>query len=138
MKTLKANKYSILNKIAKYSFVFVLFLLVVSPFAINAADPPTTGNVNITTKINNPLEKTITDIPTFIETILNAVLVIGVPVITLAIIYAGFLFVKAQGNSEELTKAKKALMFTLIGATLLLGSFVISKAIKGTVDQIKS
>ena len=65
-------------------------------------------------------------------------MVIGVPIVTLAIIYAGFLFVAARGNAEELTKAKKTLMYTLIGAALLLGSFVIAQAIKGTVDDISS
>jgi len=88
-------------------------------------------------KINNPLGTSgPQDIPSFIQTILNSVLVVGVPIVTLAIIYTGFLFVTAQGNSEALTKAKKTLLYTLIGAALLLGSFVISKAIKGTVDEI--
>ena len=63
---------------------------------------------------------------------------IGVPIIALAIIYAGFLFVTAQGNSEKLTKAKKTLLYTLIGAALLLGAVVIAEAIKGTVNDIKS
>lgn len=130
MKMLKAKKYSILQVVAKYSFVFILAVAVIMPFTFVTAD------VSVNTKINNPLGDNIKDIPTFIETILNSVLVIGVPIIALAIIYTGFLFVKAQGNSEQITTAKKTLMYTLIGAALLLGSFVISKAIKGTVDEI--
>lgn len=95
------------------------------------------GGIKVNTGIVNPIAG-IEDIPSFIEAILNFVLIVGVPIITLAIIYCGFLFVSARGKAEELTKAKKALMYTLIGAALLLGSYVIAHAIKGTVDDIKS
>jgi len=56
----------------------------------------------------------------------------------LAIIYTGFLFVEAQGSPEKITKAKKALTYTIIGAAILLGAFVIADAIGKTVDEIKS
>ena len=94
------------------------------------------SGVRLDTKINNPLGDNIKDIPTFIQTIIGIVLVIGVPIVTLAIIYSGYLFVVARGVPEELSRAKKNLTYTLIGAALLFGAFVISKAIKGTVDQI--
>ncbi len=96
-----------------------------------------TGGVKVTTGIKNPIDG-INDIPSLIEAILNFVLIVGIPIITLAIIYCGFLFVTAQGNSEKLGKAKKALLYTLIGSALLLGSYVIANAIKGTVDEIKT
>lgn len=69
---------------------------------------------------------------------LEIVMIVGVPIVALAIIYTGFLFVSAQGNSEALTKAKKSLLYTLIGAALLLGAFVLAEAIGKTVDEIKS
>ena len=131
MKNLKEKKYSILKIIAKYSFVFILVFSFVLPFVfVNDVSALNSG-------IKNPLgDNGPQDIPTFIQTILKVVLTVGVPVITLAIIYTGFLFVQAQGKSEELTKAKKTLLYTLIGAALLLGAFVIAQAIKGTVDEI--
>jgi hypothetical protein len=160
MKIFKKNKYKLLSTLAKYSFIVVIVFSVMMPFVFVKAEcggvnqpkcdvscggpnqPPTcpplsNTSVNVSTKINNPLAG-YNDIPSFIEAIINVVLVVGVPIVTLAIIYCGFLFVKARGNPEELTKAKKTLMYTLIGAALLLGSFVIAKAIKGTVDEIKS
>ncbi len=166
MKTLKKNKYSIISNILKYSFVFVLAFVLVMP-VIAVDHPPcqgkdsngqyypvncdpnikpgtttggpgtTTGGTNISTGIHNPIEG-VDDIPSFIGTILHFVLVIGTPIVVLAIIYCGFLFVTAGGNSEKLTKAKKALLYTLIGAALLLGSLVIANAIKGTVDEISN
>lgn len=159
MKFLKTKKYSILSTFLKYSFVVVFGVMLVTPFffanAVLCADnvvrdvcpsnttgtngPSNTTGTNINVKINNPLgENGPQTIPDFIKVIIDAVLVIGVPIAALAIIYTGFLFVEAQGNSEKLTKAKNALLYTLIGTALLLGAFVIANAIGKTVDEIKS
>jgi len=145
MKIFKTKKYSILSNILKYSFVavFALSILAQTVFAVGpttgGGGPTTGGGTSITTTINNPLG---TDgpqnIPDFIKAIIKIVLIIGVPIIVLAIIYTGFLFVQAQGNPEAITKAKTSLMYTLIGAALLLGAFVIAEAIGKTVDDIKS
>ena len=113
-----------------------VFMLIIPVLFVNAGTE--TAGTNITTKIDNPLGPKITDIPSFIQEVIVIVLTVGIPIIALAIIYTGFLFVAAQGNPEKLTKAKKALLYTLIGATLLLGAFVIANAIGKTVDEIKS
>ncbi len=81
--------------------------------------------------ISNPISsKTIIEL---IRKILEGVIKIGMPIIVLAIIYSGFLFVSAQGNSEKLNEAKRALLYTLIGATILLGSWGIAQLITDTV-----
>jgi len=142
MKILKTKKYSILSNILKYSFVLVfIFMLVLPVLFVGAVGPstggggPTTGGgTNITSSIDNPTN--VDTISEFIIAIIDAVMIVGIPIVVLAIIYTGFLFVKAQGNSEELTKAKKALLYTLIGGSLLLGAFVIANAIQATVDDI--
>jgi Type IV secretion system pilin len=77
-----------------------------------------------------------TSIPDLIKTILEGALKIGIPIIALAIIYCGFLFVFARGNPEKLTKAKDALLYTLIGAAILLGSWAIATMIQGTVNAL--
>jgi hypothetical protein len=161
MKINTGKKYLIINKLASYVSVFAIVFAIAMPFVVLGACPDdpscpdykapststgnkqpatSTGNpasgVSIDAKINNPLSNNINSIPAFIEAILNIVLTVGVPIVVLAIIYCGFLFVKAQGNSEELGKAKQAFIYTLIGAALLLGAFVIANAIKGTVDEI--
>jgi hypothetical protein len=156
MKIFKTKKYSILANILKYSFVFMFGLALLGnvAFAVcpgdpgcppaeldNTTDPAELDNTvgGITTTIKNPLgDNGPKDIPAFIEKIIDIVLIVGVPIVTLAIIYTGFLFVEAQGNPEKLTKARKALMYTLIGAALILGAWVIAKAIGTTVDDIKS
>jgi len=150
MKIFQKKKYTILSNIAKYGFVFIFGLMLIYPvFFVNAAcggagqppcdDVPDTGSgVSIKTGITNPLSTEIDSIPKFIEAIIDIVLIVGVPIVVLAVIYVGFLFVKAQGKPEEITKAKSALIYTLIGAALLLGAFVIANAIGKTVDEIKS
>lgn len=82
-------------------------------------------------KIINPINAT--NINDLIKTILQGVLKIGLPIITLAIVYCGFLFVVAQGNTEKLGEAKRALMYTLIGAAILMGSWAIAQLITNTV-----
>lgn len=147
MKKLKTKKYSILLNIRKFSFVVAIALFMMMPIVFTQADGPTTSSgggpstvtgTEIKTKIENPLGDKITDIPSFIEALIQIVLVVGIPIIALAIIYTGFLFVQAQGNPEKITSAKKSLVYTLIGAVLLLGAFVIANAIGKTVEEIKS
>lgn len=137
MKIFQKKKYTILSNIVKYSFVFVFVTMLLYPILFaNAGGDTVSTNIDI--GIKNPLSSEIDSIPAFIEAIIEIVLIIGVPIVVLAIIYVGFLFVKAQGKPEEITKAKKALIYTLIGAALLLGAFVIANAIGKTVDEIKS
>jgi hypothetical protein len=131
MKYLKNKKYSLLSGLLKYSFVVIVLVSVLAPIFFVGAD------TTVNTGIENPLGKNgPQDLPAFIEIILNAVLIIGVPVVTLGFIYTGFLFVQAQGSSEKLKTAKNSLLYVVIGAALLLGSFVLSKTLKSTVDEI--
>jgi hypothetical protein len=78
----------------------------------------------------------VTSLKAFIEKALDIILTIGVPLVALAIIYCGFLFVMAQGEPAKLTKAKEALLYTIIGAALLLGAWVLAQAISGTIQEI--
>lgn len=81
--------------------------------------------------ICNPISsKTIND---FIQTILIGVIKIGIPIVALAIIYSGFLFVAARGNSEKLEEAKRALLYSVIGAAILLGSWALAQLINSTI-----
>jgi hypothetical protein len=52
------------------------------------------------------------------------------------VIYTGFLFVSAQGNTEKLQKARTAFFYTVIGALIILAAAAIAELIQGTVDQI--
>ena len=109
----------------------LLFYIIFVPFFVLYAEtggPVVSGGGGI----NNPIPK-ITSVPGLIQTILTGVLKIGIPVVALAIIYSGFLFVFARGNPEKLSKAKDALLYTVIGAAILLGSWAIAQMISNTV-----
>lgn len=91
--------------------------------------------------LSNPLDggegKTpIVSFTDFIARLLNIVIMVGIPIVVLAIIWAGFLYVKAQGNPEKIKAAHQTLLWTIIGAALLIGSYTIAKAIEGTVEKI--
>jgi len=72
----------------------------------------------------------------FLTALLKVIIQIGTPVVVLAIIWTGFLFVKAQGNPDELKTARKAFFWTLIGALLVLGAVALSALVQGTVSEI--
>lgn len=87
-------------------------------------------------KITDPLGERFGSVPELIKTFLEGALTIGMPVVALAVIYCGFLFVFARGNPEKLTKAKDALLWILIGSAVLLGSWAIAKMINDTVLEL--
>ncbi len=95
--------------------------------------PGDTGSLGI----KNPLGSTCT-LYDFFQKVLKVAEQIGGVIIVLAIIYTGFLFVKAQGNAEELETAKRAFVWTVIGALILLGATVLSTIIKNTIDAVNT
>lgn len=84
--------------------------------------------------IVNPIG--VSSITGLIKTILEGLVKIGIPIVALAIIYCGFLFVSARGKPEAIKKAKDALLYTLIGAAILLGSWAIAQLISETVLEL--
>lgn len=72
----------------------------------------------------------------FLVSILEAFVMVVFPFVVLALIYSGYLFVKAQGNSNELTKARTYFMWCAVGALVVLGAQALAFAIEGTVTNI--
>ena len=77
-----------------------------------------------------------TDLMTLLTRVLNVVIQLGVVVLTLMIVYCGFLFVTAQGNPEALSKAKSALLWTVIGGAILLGAQGIASGVGATINAV--
>ena len=146
-------KFIIKKYLISLLIAFVLFIPVVS-FAQNTGtgsaptdvgkgtgtgSAPTDLNSSATTsastKIKNPIAP-IDSVDSFIKIILIGIIKIALPVVALAIIYSGFLFVTARGNSESLKKAKDALLYSVIGAAVLLGAWAIAQLISDTVLKL--
>lgn len=87
--------------------------------------------------IPNPLEG-IGSISQLLATLLEILMVFAIPVVVFFIIYAGFLYVTARGNADQITQAHRALLYALIGGVLILGAVVLIDVVKGTVDAVKS
>ena len=117
-----------LPKVAVAVFLGVMIIFPTLSFA-DTEQPIKEGEM----RIENPLGSDTDTINGLIKRILEGVLKIGIPVIALAIIYSGFLFVSAQGNSEKPETAKKSFTYTLIGAAILLGAWALAQVISETV-----
>ena len=84
--------------------------------------------------VQNPLKAD--SISEFVEQVLQAVLIIGIPVIVLFIVLAGLKFVTAMGSPDKLAKAKENLLYVVIGAGLFLGAWTIARVIYSTVKSL--
>lgn len=87
-----------------------------------------------TTKLTNPIEyDTFSQLVAAVTKVAVSVLI---PFVVLAFIYAGFLFVRAQGKPEEIKKAKEAMLWSVVGAFILLGAYGFAQIIGKTVSTI--
>jgi hypothetical protein len=86
-------------------------------------------------KICNPIN--VNSLEELVGVILSAIVKLGIPVVAVMIIYSGFLFVFARGNSEKIEKARDSLLYTLIGAAILFGAWALTQLLVDTVDTLK-
>lgn len=71
-------------------------------------------------------------------TLLDAAITIAIPIIVLFVIYAGFTYVTARGNTSKIERAHKTLGWSLVGAGVLIGAKLIAAAIIATFQQFIS
>jgi hypothetical protein len=126
------------NKLSKSFLSFlipvILMMFIIIPFFAGAQGTGNPGSGVI--KIENPFKQN--TIQGLINTIINDILIpIGGVVSVLMVMWAGFLFVTARGNTTQISQAKDALLWAVIGAAILLGAWVISTAIQTTINQLK-
>ena len=85
-------------------------------------------------KLENPIKYN--DLSSFVAAVLKAAVQVLMPFVVLAFIWSGFLFVRAQGNEEQLSEAKTAIYWSVIGAFILLGAWGFAEIIAVTVSNI--
>ena len=104
----------------------LIFLLPVFTLAIIGCNPAV--------EICNPIQSsTFADLMAKIADIAAK---IGLPLVVVFMIYAGFLFVSARGDEEQLKKAKTTFFWAVIGALLVVGAVAISLAIENFASQL--
>jgi len=102
--------------------------------ATNPAIPPTTTGG---TTLLNPLSAG-TSLETLLQDILQLVVRIGVVVVVLMLVYVGFMFATARGEPAKITQAKDALLWTIVGALILLGAQAIASGIQATAQSLST
>ena len=121
-----------MKKVINKIYLTILSLIVI-PFTnanaqINLGDSPVT-------LFQNPISG-IKNIYALIYAILDFVAKAGSIVVIVMIIYSGFLFVKAQGNESEISKAKETFFWSVIGAIILLGAKALALVVCNTANGL--
>ncbi len=118
--------------------LFVLSFFIV-PAVIYAADdtPPvktTTININLPNPLSDPKANSLIALITLLLN--NVVMPVAAVAVVIWIIWAGFQYLLAQGKPEALKKAHSQLLWSLIGAGVLLGAAAISKVVETTITGL--
>ncbi len=98
-------------------------------------NPTDQGETSNAGRLANPLK--FNSLNELLDGLLAAAIELGSIILTLALIYTGFLFVAARGNEENISKARRALMFTIIGGLIILGAAAIKEVITSTVTSLR-
>ena len=78
-------------------------------------------------KIINPLKAQ--NFGQLVENFANLATTVAIPFVVVFLMWAGFLFVSARGNPQQLTKAKETFYWTIIGAAVVVGASALAKAV---------
>lgn len=113
--------------------IFILYIAVLGTWALSqSAQAQNISAVNVT-PIPTPTSK-IGSLDAFVNLLITIMMYIAMPGIVLALVWAGFLFVTARGDEKQLETAKRVFVWTVVGATIIIGARVIYEVAKGTVD----
>lgn len=141
---MKSKTTVMFKKLSLHLVLLTVFMVPVLLCAQVGNPPPPTPTPNpIPIKIDNPFNcgggsaSGNCTVMTLILAILNnIVLPVAAVAVTMWIIWAGFQFVLAQGKPADIDKAKTNLLWSLIGAGILLGSVGIAKVVESTVKLL--
>ncbi len=122
-----------MKKIFPYILAFVI-LFAPALLLAEVGLTPTSGGCP-PGQLCNPLK--VDSISKLVEFLLRLVVRVGGVIAVLMIIYSGFLFVKARGNSDELESAKKTLFNALIGTAILIGAELIATIMSNTINNVQ-
>ena len=118
----------------KVTAVATAVMMFAVPFAVRAQLEGGTAQKKLAWSIKNPIGAE--TIQQLIIQITSAMVLVMSPVIVLMLIYSGFLFVQGANDPDTLKKAKTTLLYTVIGAAMILGAKGIALAIQATIVQL--
>jgi hypothetical protein len=71
-----------------------------------------------------------------IKSLLNILLAIGVPIAVLFLVWSGFRFILARGNTTELANARRNFFYVIIGIAVFLGAWTLATIIQATFQSL--
>jgi len=107
--------------------------LMLIPFLTYAAD---SGSTDIGITIPNPTKAGSTLMEVIVALLNGVVMPIAAVGVVMWIVWAGFSYLTAQGNSTKIQEANQRLLWSLIGAGILLGAAGISTVVQNTVKAV--
>lgn len=87
-------------------------------------------------RLKNPFPGKIKSLLDFIPTC-GWLVWLSFPWLVLSMVWAGFKYVRASGNSKEIQDANQTFIWTLVGVTIVLLACLILELIANTVTQLK-
>lgn len=95
----------------------------------------TATNQELAIEIDNPISN-VSSVSSLVETAMEIVMKIGIPLLVLMVVYSGALYLFAQGNPNKIKEAHTALTYTLIGGVILLASWGIMQMIYSALISV--
>lgn len=106
--------------------VIATWVILATPFLVGAQ------GTGASQGLRNPIR--VNSIQELLLILLNLVIVIATPIVVLFIILAGFKYVTARGNPNQIQEATQALTYAIIGGVLIIGAVAIAEIIKNLVE----
>jgi hypothetical protein len=69
----------------------------------------------------------------FLTGVLAGIMYMSIPIIGLVLVYSGFMFISARGNSGKLETATRNITYVVVAIALLLGSYMIARVAYNTI-----
>lgn len=87
-------------------------------------------------KLGNPVAR-IMEPQDLIDILVTIVQFLGGPIVVIGLIYAGYKLVSAQGETDKIAEGRRALLWVIVGAAIILGATVLKGVVGGTIDGLK-
>jgi hypothetical protein len=78
------------------------------------------NNASAQFSIPNPLRGECDNVSCVLRAIANFLLTIAIPILTIMVLWAGYLFLTSAGSEEKIRDARKALLWAVIGFAIVL------------------
>ncbi len=136
---IKIALHRMIAAIAASMFLFSTSVLIALAQGSSGGGGPSSGGNSgecLPGRLCNPLQAS--TIQEFLLQIIEILIIFATPVIIAFIMYAGFLFVTARGNESQISDAKHALTWAVVGGVVLLAAQMIITVIQNTVTALRA